>query len=94
MYNEGISSVGSLLDLAMEYDIIQKRGSWISYNGSQIAQGRDAAKEALKSNQELYSEIEEQVKAKMDETIFRTPRKRFFPAGGHQGCALRHVGKK
>ena len=60
MYNEGISSVGSLLDLATEYDIIQKRGSWISYNGSQIAQGRDAAKEALKSNPE-------QVKAKMDE---------------------------
>ena len=65
--NEGISSVGSLLDLATEYDIIQKRGSWISYNGSQIAQGRDAAKEALKSNPELYAEIEEQVKAKMDE---------------------------
>ena len=59
MYNEGISSVGSLLDLAMEYDIIQKRGSWISYNGSQIAQGRDAAKEALKSNPDLYKEIEE-----------------------------------
>lgn len=67
MYNEGISSVGSLLDLATEYDIIQKRGSWISYNGSQIAQGRDAAKEALKSNPELYAEIEELVKAKMDE---------------------------
>ena len=67
MYNEGISSVGCLLDLATEYDIIQKRGSWISYNGSQIAQGRDAAKEALKSNPELYAEIEEQVKAKMDE---------------------------
>ena len=66
MYNEGISSVGSLLDLATEYDIIQKRGSWISYNGSQIAQGRDAAKEALKSNPELYAEREEQVKAKMD----------------------------
>ena len=67
MYNEGISSVGSLLDLAMEYDIIQKRGSWISYNGSQIAQGRDAVKEALKSNPDLYKEIEELVKAKMDE---------------------------
>ena len=67
MYNEGISSVGSLLDLAMEYDIIQKRGSWISYNGSQIALGRDAAKEALKSNPDLYKEIEELVKAKMDE---------------------------
>lgn len=67
MYNEGISSVGSLLDLAMEYDIIQKRGSWISYNGSQIAQGRDAAKEALKSNPDLYKEIEELVKARIDE---------------------------
>lgn len=67
MYNEGISSVGSLLDLAMEYDIIQKRGSWISYNGSQIAQGRDATKEALKSNPDLYKEIEELIKAKMDE---------------------------
>lgn len=67
VYNEGISSVGSLLDLAMEYDIIQKRGSWISYNGSQIAQGRDAAKEALKTNQELYAEIEGLVKAKLDE---------------------------
>ena len=66
MYNEGISSVGSLLDLATEYDIIQKRGSWISYNGSQIAQGRDAAKEALKSNPELYAEIEEQVKGERD----------------------------
>ena len=67
MYNEGISSVGSLLDLATEYDIIQKRGSWISYNGSQIAQGRDAAKEALKSNPDLYKEIEELVKANMGE---------------------------
>lgn len=67
MYNEGISSVGSLLDLALEYDIIQKRGSWISYNGTQIAQGRDAAKETLKSNPELYAEIEEQVKIKMDD---------------------------
>lgn len=67
MYNEGISSVGSLLDLAMEYDIIQKRGSWISYNGNQVAQGRDAAKEALRGNPELYAEIEAAVKQKLDE---------------------------
>lgn len=67
MYNEGISSVGSLLDLAMEYDVVQKRGSWISYNGNQIAQGRDAAKEALKNNGELYAEIETLVKQKLDE---------------------------
>ena len=64
MYNEGISSVGSLLDLATEYDIIQKRGSWISYNGSQIAQGRDAAKEALKSNPELYAELKNRSRPK------------------------------
>ncbi len=65
MYSEGISSVGSLLDLALEYDIILKRGSWFSYDGSQLAQGRDAAKEALKENNELYLELEEKVKAEL-----------------------------
>ncbi len=67
MYNEGISSVGSLLDLAMEYDIVQKRGSWFSYNGSQLAQGRDGAKDALRNKPELYTEIEELVKVKLEE---------------------------
>lgn len=67
MYNEGISNVGSLLDLAMEFDILQKRGSWISYKGSQLAQGRDAAKEALKNDAAIYTEIEEAVKAKLAE---------------------------
>ena len=66
MYNEGISSVGSLLDLALEYDVIQKRGSWFSYNGSQLAQGRDGAKEALRNNEELYLEIENIVKEKLE----------------------------
>ena len=66
MYNEGISSVGSLIDLALEYDIIQKRGSWFSYNGGQLAQGRDGAKEALRNNQALYDEITAAVLAKMD----------------------------
>jgi len=63
MFNEGISSVGSLLDLALEMDIIQKRGSWFSYEGKQLAQGRDAAKDALKADAKLYAEIEEKVKA-------------------------------
>ena len=67
MYNEGISSVGSLIDLAMEYDIIQKRGSWFSYNGAQLAQGRDGAKEALRSNPDLYAEIEALVRTKLEE---------------------------
>jgi recombination protein RecA len=67
MYNEGISATGSLLDLAIEKGIIEKRGSWLSYKGSQLAQGRDAAKEALKTDSALYAEIEEAVKAKLDQ---------------------------
>ena len=58
MYNEGISTTGSLLDLALEKNIIEKRGSWLSYKGSQLAQGRDAAKELLKRDQAIYQEIE------------------------------------
>ena len=66
MYNEGISSVGALLDLALEKNIIEKRGSWLSYKGNQLAQGRDAAKEALKADPALYEEIEMLVKASLD----------------------------
>ena len=67
MFNEGISNIGSLLDLALDYEILQKRGSWISYKGSQLAQGRDAAKEALRADEAIAAEIEEAVKAKMKE---------------------------
>ena len=65
MFDEGISSVGSLIDLALEYDIIQKRGSWFSYDGDQLAQGRDATKEALKADEKLYLEIEVKVKEQL-----------------------------
>lgn len=65
MYNEGISSTGSLLDLALEYNIVMKRGSWFSYNGNQLAQGRDAAKDALKADAALYDEIETLVKEEL-----------------------------
>ncbi|MGB6221651.1 recombinase RecA [Haloferula sp.] len=67
MYNEGISSTGSLLDVALEFDLIQKRGSWFAYNGEQLAQGRDAVKQALKDNQELFDEITEKVLVKLNE---------------------------
>ena len=58
MYNEGISNTGSLLDLALEKNIMDKRGSWISFKGTQVAQGRDAAKEALRLDPVLYAEVE------------------------------------
>lgn len=67
VYNEGISSTGSLLDLALEMDLVQKRGSWFSYNGNQLAQGRDACKEAIKSDESLYAELEEKVLAGLNE---------------------------
>jgi recombination protein RecA len=66
MYNEGISNVGSLLDLALEKNIIEKRGSWLSYKGSQLAQGRDAAKEALRNDPALYEEVENAVREAME----------------------------
>src|SRR5438067_5964138 len=66
MYNEGISSTGSLLDLALEKNIVEKRGSWLSYKGSQLAQGRDAAKELLKTDKALYEEIETAVKESLN----------------------------
>jgi len=66
MYNEGISSTGSLLDLGIEKGILEKRGSWLSYKGNQLAQGRDAGKEALKADPALYAEIEAEVRAALD----------------------------
>src|ERR1700747_1949973 len=67
MYNEGISSAGALLDVALETQVIEKRGSWLNYKGTQLAQGRDAAKEVLKNDKALYDEIEAAVKVKLDE---------------------------
>jgi recombination protein RecA len=58
MYNEGISREGSLLDLAVELNVIEKKGAWLYFEGVQVAQGRDAAKEELKKNRELYGRIE------------------------------------
>ena len=67
MYNEGISNTGALLDLALEKGIIEKRGSWLSYKGNQLAQGRDAAKELLKSDSALYDDLYAQVTEKLNE---------------------------
>ncbi len=57
MFGEGISRVGEIVDLGVEYGILQKSGSWFSYDGSKIGQGRDAVKALLKDNEELAEEI-------------------------------------
>ena len=64
MYNEGISKVGDVLDLAVQYGIIDKAGAFLKYKGETIAQGREAAKKLLRENQALMSEIEAQVREK------------------------------
>ena len=61
LFGEGISKVGEILDLGVEYGIIQKSGSWFSYQGSKLAQGRDATKALLKDNPELCDELEAQI---------------------------------
>ena len=61
-FGEGISKIGEILDLGVKYEIIQKSGSWFSYKGSKLAQGRDATKLLLKDNPELCEELEELVK--------------------------------
>ena len=67
LYGEGISRTGEIVDLGVEYDVIQKSGSWFSYAGSKLAQGRDAVKELLKDNPELAEEIEAKVREKIAE---------------------------
>lgn len=61
MYNEGISLTGEVLDLAAEKSIIEKSGSWYSYNGERIGQGRDSAKNYLKENPKLLEELRTKV---------------------------------
>jgi recombination protein RecA len=58
MYNEGISKEGSLIDLGVELNVIEKKGAWLYFEGVQVAQGRDAAKAELKTNKALYKKIE------------------------------------
>ena len=61
-FGEGISKIGEIVDLGVEHNIIQKSGSWFSYNGSKLGQGRDAAKALLKDNPELAEEIEAKIR--------------------------------
>ena len=64
MFDEGISRSGEIIDLGVAKGIIQKSGSWFSYNGQKLAQGRDAAKKLIRENPDLAEEIEAQIMAK------------------------------
>ena len=62
MFGEGVSHVGEIVDLGVEFGIIKKSGSWYSYNETKLAQGRDATKDLLRDNPELANELEEKVR--------------------------------
>jgi recombination protein RecA len=67
MYGEGISKVGEVLDLAVEFEIIKKSGSWFSYGETKLGQGRDAVKALIKDNPELMDELEQKIKETIKE---------------------------
>jgi recombination protein RecA len=65
MYGKGISRISEILDLAVEYDIVEKRGSWFRYDGEPIGQGLDAAMQFLEEDKELCAKIEKQIREKL-----------------------------
>jgi len=67
MYGEGVSKNGEILDLAVEFEIIKKSGSWFSYGETKLGQGRDAVKSLIKDNPEMADELELKIKAQIKE---------------------------
>ncbi|WP_269227848.1 recombinase RecA [Flavobacterium eburneipallidum] len=67
MYGEGVSKTGEILDLAVEFEIVKKSGSWFSYGETKLGQGRDAVKSLIKDNPELAEELEVKIKARIKE---------------------------
>lgn len=67
IFGEGISKAGTILDLAIQYDFIQKTGSWFAYNGEKIGQGKENVKQFLKDHPEIYDELEQKIREKLSE---------------------------
>ncbi len=69
MFGEGISKVGEIVDIGVDLEIVQKSGSWYSYNGTKLGQGRDAVKQLLLDNPEMADEIEAKIREKVKPTV-------------------------
>ena len=89
LFNEGISRTGSTIDLAVEYNVIDKKGAWFSYEGGRLGQGREAVREELKNNPALLEEIEKKV---MDH--YRKTLEPDAPAEAPEKPAVAPTGKK
>ena len=80
MYGEGISKVGEILDMAVQYDIVHKGGSWFSHGDRRLGQGRDNVKEIIKNEPELAAELEQKIKDKIAEDIEKAKEERVAKA--------------
>ena len=69
VYGEGISNAGNILDMAVNMDIIEKSGSWFSYNGDRIGQGRENVKKFLKENPDILDDVEKKVRANFEKAF-------------------------
>ncbi|NLR59928.1 recombinase RecA [Chitinophaga polysaccharea] len=69
VYGQGISKMGEVIDMGVEYGVVQKSGSWFSYDSNKLGQGRDAVKQLLIDNPELAAEIETKIKVKIQEKL-------------------------
>ncbi|MFN9393517.1 MAG: DNA recombination/repair protein RecA, partial [Flavobacteriales bacterium] len=65
IYGHGISRVGELIDMGVDYGVVKKSGSWFSYNDTKLGQGRDAVKQLLEDNPDLMEQIEGKVREAM-----------------------------
>jgi recombination protein RecA len=65
IFGEGISKIGEIIDMGVELDIIQKSGSWFSYDSNKLGQGRETVKQLLHDNPEMANEIEAKIRAKI-----------------------------
>ena len=97
MYNEGISQTGSLLDLGIEHQILEKKGAWIAYNGELVGQGREAAKDALAKNPELAAKIKAAILERVNVTggtaVTGAPPWKNAPSDGHSLPGRGHGGR-
>jgi recombination protein RecA len=76
MYGQGISKLGEVLDLGVKAGVVEKSGSWFSYNSTRIGQGRDNAREFLKANPDIAEQIEKAVRrnsSKIEEELLVGP---------------------
>jgi len=80
LYGEGISKTGELIDLGVKYEIVEKAGSWFSYNSTRIGQGKENARKFLIENTEIASEIEQKIRAKAAPVVEVAPQSEAAPA--------------